>query len=201
MSHYFDQSPESEHRYRDFVAEFEGVNFRFRTDSSVFSKQAIDYGTKLLIETVLFLEPIDIRGRFLDLGCGYGAVAVVFRKLRPRLVVLASDVNRRALELARSNLESNGLSDVIIIESDGLEKIAGSFDIILHNPPIRAGKKTVYRLLRESYESLSPGGRLYIVNRKKQGAASTVSELASYCDQVEVIKKKSGFWIIRCAKL
>jgi 16S rRNA (guanine1207-N2)-methyltransferase len=129
--------------------------------------------------------------RFLDLGCGFGAVAVVFSKLRPGFEIVASDVNRRALELTQCNLRLNNVTDALIVESDGFESLVGSFDLILHNPPIRCGKKTVYRLFKESYSAL---------NRKQQGAASSVTELCQYFAEVEIIKKKSGYWIICCAK-
>lgn len=199
MTHYFDQEPESEHRYRLIETEFKGVNFSFRTDSGVFSGTDIDRGTALLIDIVLAEEPC-APGRMLDLGSGYGTVSVVFRKLRPELEIVASDVNRRALELVSYNLKLNSLPAVEVVESDGLADISGDFDLILLNPPIRTGKETVYRLYRESYAALKPGGRFYLVVRKKQGAPSTVSELESYWDEVEVIKKKSGYWIIRCEK-
>ncbi|HHU08182.1 MAG TPA: class I SAM-dependent methyltransferase [Clostridiaceae bacterium] len=199
MTHYFDQDPESEHRYRLIEAEFEGQSFSFRTDSGVFSGTEVDYGTALLIDNVLQEEP-DAAGRLLDLGSGYGVVSVVFRKLRPDLEIVASDVNRRALELVNYNLHLNNLSETEVVESDGLAEIVGDFDLILLNPPIRAGKETVYKLYRESHTALKPEGRFYLVIRKKQGAPSTVTELESYWDEVEVIKKKSGYWIIRCTK-
>ncbi len=201
MAHYFDTEPESEHRYRRFKAEFGGKAFAFCTDSGVFSAAGIDRGTALLIETVLAVEPAtlgEVR-RFLDLGCGFGAVAVIFSKLRPGWEIVASDVNRRALDLTQCNLRSNNVT-ALIVESDGFECLVGNFDLILHNPPISCGKKTVYRLFKESYSALSPGGKMYLVNRKQQGAASSVAELSKYFSEVEVIKKKSGYWIICCTK-
>ncbi|NLB08525.1 MAG: class I SAM-dependent methyltransferase [Clostridiales bacterium] len=202
MTHYFDPEPEAEHRYRHFTAEFGGEVFAFCTDSGVFSADGIDRGTALLIETVLAFEPATAGEgeRFLDLGCGFGAVAVVFSKLRPGFEIVASDVNRRALELTQCNLRLNNVTDALIVESDGFESLVGSFDLILQNPPIRCGKQTVYRLCKKSYSAPNPGGRMYIVNRKQQGAASSVTELCQYFAEVEIIKKKSGYWIICCAK-
>lgn len=199
MTHYFDQEPESNHRYRLIEAEFEGHKFCFCTDSGVFSGADIDRGTALLVGIVLDEEP-DAAGRLLDLGSGYGVVSVILHKLRPDLDIVASDVNRRALELVSNNLNLNNLSDVEIIESDGFTEIDGSFDYILLNPPIRAGKETVYRLYQESCAALKPTGKFYLVVRKKQGAPSTLTELESYWDGVEVLKKKAGYWIIRCTK-
>lgn len=199
MAHYFDQEPKTEHRYRLLEAEFCEVKFKFHSDSSVFSATKIDQGSQLLLLTVLEVEEMT-SGSLLDLGCGYGLIAVVLRKLRPLIKITASDVNRRALELAKDNLKLNNLSSVDFIEADGLEKIGRKFDLILSNPPIRVGKKTVYRLFSESFLALNEGGRLYLVIRKKQGAASSLDELKRYCSEVEVMRKKGGYWIISCTK-
>ena len=167
--HYFTSRPEN-------AGEERGLPLASRGLSSLldrcrgFSKQGVDFGTRLLIETVRLPET----GEILDLGCGYGPVGIACAKVAPSCRVTMVDVNRRALQLAERNARINGVGRrVTVLESDGLDALSGrSFDAVLTNPPIRAGKAVVYRLFAEAAEHLRPGGTLWVVIRKKQGAES-----------------------------
>jgi 16S rRNA (guanine1207-N2)-methyltransferase len=196
--HYYSSAPGSSGEDRRIIADLRGLTFHFQADAGVFSKKGIDFGTRLLIETMILPEAGDI----LDLGCGYGPVGVVSAAVAPECRVTMVDVNRRALELARKNADSNGVAHrVEVLESDGFSAIQDrSFATILTNPPIRAGKKTVYRLFEESAEHLLPGGELWVVIRKQQGGASAQKKLEQLFPQVELVARKKGFWILRGEK-
>ena len=149
--HYYTPVPQSGHRYAETAYEYRGARLAFLTDAGVFSRGEVDRGTDVLLKAL----PEDMAGRVLDLGCGWGAVGVSVGKKYPACRVVMSDVNERALELARKNAAANGVQ-AEAVQSDGLEKVEGTFDYILTNPPIRAGKQVIYRLFAESAEKLSP---------------------------------------------
>ncbi len=188
---YFAHEPDSKSRPAECDFSYRGQTFHFVTDSGVFSRGEIDFGTRTLLEA---LPPL--YGRVLDLGCGFGAVGISTAKCYQTETVL-SDVNTRALSLAKSNAERNHVS-VMTVESDGLSNIEGDFDFILTNPPIRAGKDVIYRLFQESAGRLKPGGALFIVIRKQQGAQSAERYLRTLFLNVEAVDKSGGFWVLKC---
>ncbi len=199
MSHYYDSKQQSEHQYGTVAYHIRGRDFLFKTDSGVFSKKMLDFGSRLLIETVLEdLGRAD--GRLLDLGCGYGPVGIVMKRLFPAMDVVLCDINERALKLSRQNASSNQTQYITILKSDGLAQVEGTFDLILTNPPIRAGKTVVHRFFEESAARLNQEGRLYVVIQKKQGAPSAMVKLESLFQETEMIAREAGYWIIRCQK-
>ena len=112
------------------------------------------------------------------------------------------DVNTRAIQLAEKNAAANGIQNVRIYESDGLSAVdTANFAAIITNPPIRAGKETIFRFYDESYEKLVSKGELWVVIQKKQGAPSTFSYLEEIFGQVEVVDKDKGYWIIKATKI
>ena len=192
--HYFTASPESEHRYAEAEYTYRGEHLRFLTDAGVFSRGEVDFGTDVLLRAL----PDEMAGRVLDLGCGWGAVGVSVEKKYPACSLVMSDVNERALELARKNAAANGVR-AEAVQSDGLENVDGPFDYILTNPPIRAGKQVIYRLFAQSAGKLNENGALYIVIRKQQGAESALKYLKTIFGQAETVEKSGGFWVIRCS--
>ena len=196
--HYFSRQPESKSEERQFQAVLSGQTFRFKTDAGVFSKRGIDFGSRLLIESV----EIEPGSSVLDLGCGYGAVGIAVSKTVPGVKVTLADVNERAVQLAKENAAINQVDDrVEILVSDGFSRLQDKkFDHILLNPPIRAGKSTVYRLFKEASVALHPEGSLWIVIRKQQGAESAKRELEQRFPDVDVVRKKKGYVIVRSRK-
>ena len=199
MSHYFDSKPDSQHQIIEISVRLRGRDFRFVTDRSVFSRQRLDFGSELLVETVCEQESSP-KGRLLDLGCGYGAVGIMMKRFFPALEVVLCDINERALALAKKNARANQASYVEIIQSDGIKAVSGQFNLIMTNPPIRAGKAVVYRFFAESAAALTPDGRLYVVIQKKQGAPSALKRLQELFADAQVVEHKSGYWIIRATK-
>ena len=196
MPHYFDPNPELDHKPGEMQVRLHGLDFNFVTDSGVFSRSRLDYGTNLLIEAVL-ADQKKMTGRLLDLGCGYGPVGIIMKRVFPALEVVLCDINSRALELARKNARLNQIHYMEILQSDGLQNVTGPFDTIMTNPPIRAGKAVVFRFFSEAAEQLKPDGQLYVVIQKKQGAPSALKKLQELFQQVEVIEHAAGYWVIR----
>lgn len=199
MPHYFDENPQLEHKLRQISTRVNGIDFCFETDRGVFSQTQLDYGTRLMLETVIRLEGKAV-GRLLDLGCGYGAVGIVMKRVWPSLDIVMCDINNRALGLAKKNAAVNHAQFITILQSDGLMSVAGQFDFILTNPPIRAGKATVFRFFDQSWAALNEGGRLYVVMQKKQGAASAQKKLQELAGNCEICARSSGYWILRVIK-
>ena len=173
--------------------DFQNHRFRFKTDSGVFSKNELDDGTNILLNSLQ-----DIHGRVLDLGCGWGAIGIIVAKLFQDTSVLMCDINERAVALAQKNIRMNGIDRAEVIQSDGFTSVEGSFDVILTNPPIRAGKQVIYGFFAEAAKRLNPYGRLILVIRKQQGAESAVKYLNTIFQTVRLLEKKKGFWIIQC---
>ena len=192
--HYYTPQPQSEHRERTIRSTACGLTLDFVTDAGVFSKNELDPGSRLLIES---LPPLS--GRVLDLGCGWGPVGAFLARLNPQARLVLADVNERALELARRNLEKNGVSGELIL-SDGFDRIEGGFRHVVTNPPIRAGKQLIYAMFDEAFRRLEPGGTLTIVIRKQQGAPSALNHFKETYFSGEIIAKDAGYWIIQARK-
>ena len=192
---YFDPMPVSESRERTVVFDYRGKTCRCLTDAGTFSRDGLDMGTHLLLESVDDLPPC----RVLDLGCGWGPVTVALGQAYPGLEITCLDVNPRALGLAERNAAANGVCATSVL-SDGIGDGLGRFDRIFLNPPIRAGKSTVYRLFRDAAAHLKKDGELRIVIRRQQGAESALKALREHFGSVDTVLKKKGYWVIRCAE-
>lgn len=200
--HYFSSKPTTKHDEKNIKASFFGRDYIFNTDSGVFSKNRVDFGTSLLIKS--FDMPIE--ANVLDLGCGYGPIGVVVSTNLKKGKVVLADINERAVQLAKENiilnkhLLSNNV-EVLIKQSFSFSDIDNEvFDYILLNPPIRTGKTVIYQMFEEAINHLKDNGELWIVIQRKQGAESAIKKLSSiYKDVVEVNKDK-GYVIIKSIK-
>ena len=190
--HYFSENPSALSDKRSMEITFRGYTLRFDTDAGVFSKGRLDPGTELLLSAL----PSDFDGRALDLGCGWGAIGAFMARMWPRAEIILTDINERATELARANIEKNRLR-ADVLRGDGLFHIPGQFDLIATNPPIRAGKAVMYRLFDEGIEKLRDGGALYVVIRKRQGADSAKRFLADRMAKVETVARGGGFHVLK----
>ena len=171
-----------------------GRKFIFLTDNGVFSKDGLDFGSRLLLETIPLEE---VGGKILDMGCGYGVFGIVLAKLTKAHVDMV-DVNLRALHLTERNVKENHVNDVNVFESNVYENINDKYSVIVTNPPIRAGKKVVYDIVMNAKNYLESDGKLFLVIRKEQGAKSLIVDLQKVYN-VKVLEKKKGFFILECS--
>ena len=194
MEQYFTQNPATEKEIYKFDWNVGKEVFKFYTSNSVFSKKEMDFGSMLLIETIL-KENGGFVGSILDLGCGYGPLGIITAKLLKDSFVTMCDVNERALELSGMNAKENKVDDRIkIISSSAFENIKDNYDIIMTNPPIRAGKDVVFSFYEGAYEHLNSGGKLYA------GAPSTKAKLESLFGNCDTADKKSGYFVFKAIK-
>ena len=191
--HYYTRVPQSESKPVGCEYTYRGVALTFQTDAGVFSKGEVDTGTRLLLEAL----PEEMSGEILDLGCGWGVIGISIAKKWPGARVTMADVNTRALDLSRENAKRNG-AEVTCVESDGMAELAEkTFDAVVTNPPIRSGKQVIYKMFADAAARLKPGGALYLVIRKQQGAESCMKYLQTIYDTVEKLDKSGGFWVIK----
>ena len=203
MPQYFEPVPTTASDKKTFKYTGLNRNLTFTTDTSVFSRNGVDFGTDLLIEESV--KDIKERGvkpmHMLDLGCGVGIVGVTFKSYFARCEVYGTDVNTRAVALARENAENNNV-ECHFIEGDVTKGLPEDvlYDTILTNPPVRAGKKTVFRFYEESYGKLEQGGSLYVVLQRKQGAPSTKAKLQELFGNCTNVATDGGYHIMRADK-
>jgi len=164
------------------------------SDNGVFSKDGVDYGTRLLLET---LPMSNMKGKVLDVGCGYGPIGLTVKR-RTNCEVDMVDVNLRALHLTELSATKNKLN-VNVYESDAYTNVEGTYNCIITNPPIRAGKKKVYEILIGAYDYLKNDGSLWFVMRKDQGVKSTLKDIENYYN-LSIESKKKGFFVVCATK-
>lgn len=195
--HYYSPQPSSAHQPHTFTATLKGREYIWTSDAGVFSKKDVDFGSRLLIE----MMEISRHAQVLDVGCGYGPIGIVAAHVAAAGKVTLLDVNERAVELARENANRNRVKNVEVLQSNLLEAVEGrTFDCILTNPPIRAGKAIVHRIFEQAHAALRNGGSLWVVIQKKQGAPSAWKKLEDLFGHIELAAKEKGYWIIKCDK-
>lgn len=191
---YYAENPDSAHDINELKVTLLGQPFTFLTDSGVFSKKMIDYGSQVLLNTVDFEKGKTL----LDLGCGYGPLGISLAKVKGVQATMI-DINNRAIDLALKNAEKNHVT-ANIFQSNIYEKVTGTFDYIISNPPIRAGKQVVHTIIADSINYLNDGGSLTIVIQKKQGAPSTKAKMQEIFGNVDILKRNKGYYILRSTK-
>lgn len=195
--HYYSNKPTVQHDLRTLGVALRGFTLRFLTDAGVFSKGGIDFGSELLIDSMEIPEDANV----LDVGCGYGPIGITAAKLAPRGHVTMLDINERAVDLARRNIQQNEVGNAEALVSDRLAAVVGrKFDRILTNPPIRAGKAVVHAIFTDAAEHLTERGELWVVIQKKQGAPSAKKRLEELFETVDDVARDAGFRIFRCAE-
>ncbi len=193
---YFTSQPTSTHDFHTIHFDFAGKQLVFQTDAGVFSKSRIDYGTVVLLSAVHDYFAEIPAGKILDLGTGYGPVGVAIKAIDQTEDVVMVDVNQRSLALAEENLAANHYQ-AQILQSNIYENITDQFAAIIVNPPIRAGKEVVTKMLIEARKQLVTGGMIFAVLQKKQGAPSAEKHLRDAFGNVEILKRDKGYYVLR----
>jgi 16S rRNA (guanine1207-N2)-methyltransferase len=166
--HYFSAQPASPDQRRTLTVTLAGRELTVQTAGGVFSPDGLDKGTAVLLRDV---PAPPKRGVLLDLGCGWGPVALTLGLLSPEAQVYAVDVNERSLDLVRRNAGALGLDRVVASHPDGIPEDV-RFDAIWSNPPIRVGKVALHELLLRWLPRLAPGGIAHLVVQKNLGSDS-----------------------------
>ncbi len=194
--HYFSRRPAAAHAAREFRAVLRGRTLAFRTDSAVFSRSEVDRGTELLVNALA----IGPGQSLLDLGCGYGPIGLAVAATVEGARVAMTDVNRRALALARRNADANRLA-VEVLEGPLYEPVAGrAFDHVASNPPIRAGKPVVHGIVDGAPAHLAPGGSLWLVARTRQGAPSLREKMREVFGAADVVARGGGYHVLLASR-
>ena len=193
MKHYYTNNENLESSPEEFIYHYRGKELTFISDNGVFSKKMIDYGSRVLLDTI---KIDDSKKSLLDVGCGYGTFGVSLKSAYPFLKVEMVDVNERAINLSKKNLQKNNL-DAEVYSSNVYDNILGKYDLIVTNPPIRAGKEIVTKILVEAKEHLNYNGEIWVVIQKKQGAPSAKKNLETVFGNATIEKKDKGYYILK----
>jgi 16S rRNA (guanine1207-N2)-methyltransferase len=191
-THYFEAQPAVTSRPRALRLRLGELELELAADRGVFGFRGLDVGTMILLREG---PPPPPSGDLLDLGCGYGPIAVVLARRAPAAHVWAVDVNERAIELTRSNASAAGASNVTASRPEEVPADL-QFDAIYSNPPVRVGKGPLHALLLEWLPRLKPGGSAYLVVQRNLGSDSLAAWLATQGFAVRRLKSKKGYRIL-----
>jgi 16S rRNA (guanine1207-N2)-methyltransferase len=193
VDHYFSSAPKSQERFGIVRTCLCGKSFEFLTASSVFSKRKIDSGTRLLIESMILPQA----GCVLDIGCGYGAVGIAVAALNPTLHVVMTDVNARAVRLAKKNLTLNRVTNAEVRYGFFYEPVEEfRFNCVLSNPPVSAGMDTVKAIVTGASKVMAADASFQMVIRSKIGAKILPELFAETFGCCEVTARESGFRVL-----
>lgn len=171
-----------------------GLHLNLETDAGVFSAGRLDPGTRLLLDTAPAPPP---SGDFLDLGCGYGPLALTLAARSPGARVWAVDVNQRALDLCARNAASAGLGNVRCVPAGDGGNLPAAVDLIWSNPPLRTGKQALHTLLAGWLGRLAPGGTAWLVVQRHLGADSLHRWLEDAGWPVTRAAARTGYRVLR----
>ena len=174
MEHYFTNNSNLKSKPKLISFEFNDKKFNFKTDIGVFCNDYLDEGSYALMKVLI---KQNMQGRNLDVG------------------FILIDINTRACVLARENVQALNLNNVEVIESDVYQNVEGTFDNIFINPPIRAGKKVIYKMFEEAKGLLNKNGSLFFVIRKSHGAESASKFVNSVFGNCTLLKREKGYYI------
>ena len=189
MTHYYSEKQTSPLRLCKIKSALMGKVFEFYSGSGVFSKKKVDNGTRVLVENCIVKD----EWKVLDLGCGYGVVGVVIGKIFPKTIVLMVDVNKRALKLAKMNIELNNIENADVKYSNLYSAVKEKFNTIIVNPPITAGRKLCFRIIEESKEHLEKEGLLQLIARHRKGGKILGEKMLEVFGNMEEKTKSGGY--------
>jgi len=191
LEHYFTNNQNLKSELRDINFSLDAYNFTFKSDNGVFSKNKIDYASLFLVKTFFASNKKEINS-ILDVGCGYGFIGITLSKILNKHIDMV-DINKRAVHLCEMNIKQNKV-DATVWESNVYENVNDKYDLIITNPPIRAGKSVLMDFLKGGLARLNKNGELWFVISKDQGAKSVKKELEKICT-IEIIDKSKGFYV------
>ena len=189
MAHYFAAQPETALQLSTIKIRFKRQTYDFYSGSDVFSKTRFDPGSALLLASALESKATNV----LDLGCGIGISGLLFKRFNPAAKVFLSDINERAVLLAQKNAALHGVR--VEMQAGDLFKPWKDklFDLVLLNPPQKAGRDLNYQMIEESQSHLTTNGILYVVARHNKGGKMLRDKMQEVFGNVQDIGKKGVF--------
>lgn len=194
MSQYFENDDNLKSKKRYLYLYINDKNIPFLSDSGVFSNNQIDYGSFVFLRELLKEKKVN---KILDMGCGYGALGITLKVFDMASHIDMFDINSKAISLCEYNIKNNNLDNITCMQSDGFLNVNDKYDMIVINPPIRAGKKVIYKMFDDSINYLNNDGALYIVIKKSLGAPSAINKLKTIYKNVVVLNIEKGYYIIK----
>ena len=195
MGQYFTNDENLKSEYRNIIYKYDDYTFNFTSDLGVFSKDRVDYASKLLVENYFKVGRKNVS--VLDVGCGYGFIGITISRIMNSDVDMI-DINKRAVHLSNLNIKNMNVNALSFI-SDIYSNIDKKYDVIISNPPIRAGKKVYMNIINNAVNYLNQDGEFYFVMNKDHGVKSVIEKIKDVYD-VSVLDKKKGFFVILCKK-
>lgn len=195
MSHYYQYDPSLKSNKKLVTYTFKGELVKFNSDLGVFSKDRVDFGTNVLLNA-LDENILESTKEVLDVGCGYGVVGLSIAKRFPNTSVTMIDINDRCVDLTKENIKLNNIKNAKVLLSNLYLNIDTTFDLIISNPPIRAGKEVVSNVIKDGYNRLNIGGKIIVVIQKKQGAPSLSRLMQDVFGNVDCISKEKGYFVL-----
>jgi 16S rRNA (guanine1207-N2)-methyltransferase len=195
-SQYFTDQPTAQHRPGTVHVVLADLHLKLATDSGVFSPGRLDPGTRLLLEAA---PPPPADGDLLDLGAGYGPLALVLAAKAPQARIWAVEVNRRAIDLCQRNAASAGLANVRCLEPDDA-RLPGNFQLIWSNPPIRIGKNALHEMLSGWLSRLAAGASAYLVVQRNLGSDSLQRWLADAGWDATRVAARAGYRLLQVSR-
>jgi 16S rRNA (guanine1207-N2)-methyltransferase len=187
--HYFTERPTSELKTKILSATIRNHTFEFTTVSGVFSFGRVDRGSIILAENAI----VESDWKVLDLGCGWGVIGIVIKKVFPETDVTITDTNIRAIKTARLNAKRNNVKPKVLHGTTYKPVEKQQFDTILLNPPMKAGRELCYKMIEQSIKHLVNRGILQVVAFHNRGGKMLENKMKEVFGNVRTIVKKSGF--------
>ena len=198
--HYFSQEPGTEFTPKEIRVWLADRELQVTTANSIFSPDHVDSGTRVLLD---WLAKAPNEGNLIDIGCGWGPIAISLAFHAPAATVWAVDVNERSLELTRANAERLGLTNIRVCKPEEVPSDI-EFTGVWSNPPIRVGKEMLHEILMTWLPRLVEGGEGYLVVAKQLGADSLQKWLADRLAtdfDVARVETDKGFRVLRVVRI
>ncbi|MBM7408535.1 class I SAM-dependent methyltransferase [Methanococcus maripaludis] len=192
--HYFSENPDSKHDESTISGMLRGKRFSFKTDSGVFSPKKIDKGTIILVEELELSKDDDV----LDVGCGYGVIGISIADEVNSVTM--TDLNNRSVGLTRNNIKLNGKSEknIEVFQGDLFEKVSNKkYSVIISNPPIKAGKELIHKIISKGHDLLNENGSIWVVIQTKHGAKSLTKYMEEIFGNVETVTISGGYRVLK----
>ena len=195
--HYFLNTEHKDSDFFEFTDYFLAKPYTFKSCSDIFSKDTFDYGSTLLLKTVI--DKVKLDGNVLDVGCGYGIIGIMLKLYFPNINVTCLDINTTAVQLTQENAKRQNVN-ITALESNLYDNISNKYAHIVTNPPIKAGKENLFNVVTKGYDVLENNGTITLVIKKKHGMESLKNHIQSIFGNVEVLKKDKGYYILHATK-